>query len=160
MSTMRTTAFIRKSGWLASATVRPGRRPLHRRRCRKTSSPHECPTGLVSLLVSAMTSRRWPQCPETPTRWRSGGTRALDPARDDVALNVVRDGSEVADFKSVQYPAPVTNSGKVGKTHSVCSVGDHNLGLVIIAEIALKNANAVPPTYFFSQAPNTAYVNS
>src|SRR6516162_8780007 len=27
-------------------------------------------------------------------------------------------------FKSVQYPAPVRNSGKVGKTHSVCSVGD------------------------------------
>ena len=47
---------------------------------------------------------------------------------------------------------------KVGKTHSVCSVGDHNLGVFTIADIVLKNANAVPPTYFFSEAPNTAYV--
>jgi hypothetical protein len=87
------------------------------------------------------------------------GTRTLDPTRGDVALNVVRNGLEVADFKLVQYPAPVTNSGKVGKTHSVCSVGDHNLGVFTIAEIALKNTNAVPPTYFFSEAPNTAYVD-
>ena len=113
--------------------------------------------ALVSLLVSATTSRRWPQCPETPTRWRSGGIRTLDPARDDVALNVVRNGSEVADFKSVQYPAPVRNSGKVGKTHSVCSVGDHNLGVFTIAEIAVKIANAVPPTHLVSVAPNAGY---
>ena len=62
-------------------------------------------------------------------------------------------------FKSVQYPAPVRSSGKVGKTHSVCSVGDPNLGVFTIDEIALKNANAVPPTYYFSESPNATYVD-
>ena len=28
-----------------------------------------------------------------------------------------------------------------------------------IDEIALKNANAVPPTYYFSESPNTTYVD-
>jgi len=157
---MRATAFITK---IRAAGQCYGAPPVDDHSTIANIERHQVLTNhqraLVGLLASATTLRRWPQCPETPTRWWSGGTRTLDPTRGDVALNVVRNGSEVADFKSVQYPAPVTNSGKVGKTHSVCSVGDHNLGLFIIAEIALKNANAVPPTYFFSEAPNTAYVN-
>ena len=45
------------------------------------------------------------------------------------------------------------------QTHSVGSVGDHNLGVVTITDVALKNASAVPPTHFISGAPNTAYVD-
>ena len=55
----------------------------------------------------------------------------------------------------MRYPASVRNWGKVRKTHSVGSVGDHNLGVFTIADVALKNANAVPPTHFISGAPNT-----
>jgi hypothetical protein len=51
------------------------------------------------------------------------------------------------------------NSSKVRKTHSVGSVGDHNLGVFTITEIALKIANAVPPTHFISGVPNTACVD-
>jgi len=40
--------------------------------------------------------------------------------------------------------------------HSVGSVGDHNLGVFTVTEIALKRANTVPPTHFISGAPNTA----
>jgi hypothetical protein len=38
-------------------------------------------------------------------------------------------------------------------------VGDHDLGVFTITEIALKVANAVPPTHFISGVPNTAYVD-
>jgi hypothetical protein len=41
--------------------------------------------------------------------------------------------------------------------HSIGSVGDRNLGVFAIAEIALKIANSVPPTHFISEAPDTAY---
>jgi hypothetical protein len=60
---------------------------------------------------------------------------------------------------SAQNPAQVKDSGKVPKTHSVGSVGDHNLGVFTITEIALKIANAVPPTHLISGAPNAAYVD-
>ena len=56
-------------------------------------------------------------------------------------------------------PSASKDSGKVPKTHSVGSVGDHNLGVFAITEIALKIASAVPPTHFVSAAPNTAYVD-
>lgn len=62
-------------------------------------------------------------------------------------------------FLSVSNPAQARNSGKVPKTHSVGAVGDHNLGVFAITEIALKIANAVPPTHFISGPPNTAYVD-
>jgi hypothetical protein len=45
--------------------------------------------------------------------------------------------------------------GKVPETHSVGSVGDHNLGVFAITKIALKITDTVPPTHFLSGAPNT-----
>jgi hypothetical protein len=65
--------------------------------------------------------------------------RTLDPARDDVALNVGRER-----IGSCSFPAPVKNSGKVRKTHSVGSVGDPNFGVFTITDVALKSADAGP----------------
>ena len=56
-------------------------------------------------------------------------------------------------------PGASKDSGKVPKTHSVGSVGDHNLRVFTITEIALKIANAVSPTHFISRVPNAAYVD-
>jgi hypothetical protein len=53
-------------------------------------------------------------------------------------------------------PTVSKDSGKVPKADSVGSVGDHNLGVFTITDIALKNANAILPTHFISGAPNTA----
>ena len=55
--------------------------------------------------------------------------------------------------------AHLSNSGKVRKTHSVGSVGNHNLSVFTITEIPLKIANAAPPTHFISGVPDTAYVD-
>ena len=43
------------------------------------------------------------------------------------------------------------------KTHSVGAAGDHDLGVFTVANIALKIANAVPPTHLVSGAPNSTY---
>ena len=56
-------------------------------------------------------------------------------------------------------PSASRSLGKISKTHPVGSVGDHNLGVFAITEIALKIANAVPPTHFISGLPNTGYVD-
>jgi hypothetical protein len=56
-------------------------------------------------------------------------------------------------------PSASSDSGNAPKTHSVGSVGDHNLGMFTITEIALKITNSVPPTHFISEVPDTAYVN-
>jgi hypothetical protein len=74
-------------------------------------------------------------------------------------LDVARNCLEVAGSNRCENPGQIRNSGKVPKTHSVGSVGDHNLGVFAITEIALKIAHAVPPTHFISGAPNTAYVD-
>jgi hypothetical protein len=56
-------------------------------------------------------------------------------------------------------PSANRNSGKVPKAYSVGSVGDHNLGVLAIIEIAPKIANAFPPTHSISGLPNTADVD-
>jgi hypothetical protein len=48
-------------------------------------------------------------------------------------------------------------SGKVSKPHPVGSAGDHDLGVLTVADIALKITNAVPPAHLVPRAPNRAY---
>ena len=50
--------------------------------------------------------------------------------------------------------APCANRplGKLFETHAVGAAGDHDLGVFAVADIALKIANAVPPTQFIAGA--------
>jgi hypothetical protein len=48
----------------------------------------------------------------------------------------------------IAKPGQEKGSAKVPKPHPVDAVGNQNLGVFTIVEIALKFTNAVPPTYF------------
>ena len=48
------------------------------------------------------------------------------------------------------------HSGKIRDTHSVGSIGNFNLAVFAITEIATENADAVPPTHLVTGAPNRA----
>jgi hypothetical protein len=48
----------------------------------------------------------------------------------------------------ITKPGQEEGSAKVPKPHPVDAVGNQNLGVFTIVEIALKFTNAVPPTYF------------
>jgi hypothetical protein len=47
----------------------------------------------------------------------------------------------------IAKPGQEEGSAKVPKPHPVDAVGNQNLGVFTIIEIALKFTNAVPPTY-------------
>ena len=91
---------------------------------------------------------------------KSGGVRGargfqkLVGARHDLAtlnsrshtrptLNVARKDRKLRVLIGVK-PGQIRNSGKVPKTHSIGSVGDHNLSVFAITEIALKNGPCGP----------------
>ena len=101
-------------------------------------------------------------------RQRSGQTQVIDEhpnflptIRCRRKIKVLRDSTEpVCAFAYGSRPGRKQgNSGKVLKTHSVSSVRDYNFGMLAITEIALKFANAIPPTHFISWLPSTAYVD-
>jgi hypothetical protein len=54
------------------------------------------------------------------------------------------------------YP-PAKPSGKLPDTHSVGSFCDHNLGVFIVAKIAVENTDAVPPVHSVPRTPKAAY---
>lgn len=49
------------------------------------------------------------------------------------------------------------NSGEVPDTHSVGPVGNDNLGVFTVTEIAMKGTDAVPPTHLVPRTPNMTY---
>ena len=54
-------------------------------------------------------------------------------------------------------PRPRKASGKLLEAHPVGSLGDRNLGVFTVADIALEIADTVPLTHFIAGVPNPAY---
>ena len=58
----------------------------------------------------------------------------------------------------IREPIAGLASGKVPDTHSVGAIRNHNLGVFIVTEIALKNTAAVPPAYRLPRTPKAGYL--
>jgi len=48
-------------------------------------------------------------------------------------------------------------SGKIRDTHSVGSIGNPNLSVLAVAEIATENTGAVAPTHLVTETPKLAW---
>ncbi|MBV9201479.1 MAG: hypothetical protein JOY83_17490 [Alphaproteobacteria bacterium] len=47
-------------------------------------------------------------------------------------------------------------SGKLPDTHSIGSIGDHDLGVFSVTKVAMKNTNPVTPAHSIPGTPNPA----
>jgi hypothetical protein len=61
-------------------------------------------------------------------------------------------------LRASERSGQANNSGKIAH-NPVGSIGNDNLGVFTVTEIAMKITNAAPPMHLIPSTPDTAYLN-